>query len=439
MNNLRLPAAESFVPDNDDPRTALVTVAATPLAIYGYPLVEVMRTCALHTRPDATSPLRAPFNTIHASMRRWTHEDRDIVTPANDFLYLNGWIDLSAGPVTLDIPAAEAGRYFVIELLDAFTNNFVNLSARTLGKDAWRVVLHLPEQQPEGEAQHTVACPTALVWLLGRVLVTGDADLPAAQRMAAGFRLSGTRTDGPACVSAWCNTGDAALDFFQNLFNALRDVPPRADETGLFGLLARAGLRYDEAVDIAALPLVTQHGLRLAYAEAMRLIEAHTQSRARRNWGYSVQLGQYGSDYLLRACTAMKGLGALSADEAVYALADFDETGQRLDGTHGYELVFAPGGLPPVDALWSLSLYGADRFFVGNPIGRHAIGDRTPGLQYDADGGLRIVIQHDAPSSSANWLPAPAAPFYLILRFYHPRAEFLDGRYTIPAILPLQR
>ncbi|MFM0340521.1 DUF1254 domain-containing protein [Paraburkholderia fungorum] len=426
------------MPDNDDPRVALVSVAATPLAIYGYPLVEVMRTCALHTPPDATSPLRAPFNTIHASMRRWTHEDRDIVTPANDFLYLNGWIDLSAGPVTLDIPAAEAGRYFVIELLDAFTNNFVNISSRTLDNGACQVVLHLPGHTLEAGAKRTVACPTALVWLLGRVLVTSDADLPAAQRIAAGFRSNGPRTAGPACVSRWCDTGDAALDFFQNLFDALRDVPPRADETGLFGLLARAGLRYDAAVDIAALPLATQQGLRLAYAQALRLIEAHTQSRARRSWSYNVQLGQYGSDYLLRACTAMKGLGALSADEAVYAVADFDETGQRLDGTQGYELIFPPGGLPPVDALWSLSLYAADRFFATNPLGRYAIGDRTPGLQYDAEGGLRIVIQHEAPPSTTNWLPAPATPFYLILRFYHPRAEFLDGRYTIPAVRPLQ-
>jgi hypothetical protein len=84
--------------------------------------------------------------------------------------------------------------------------------------------------------------------------------------------------------------------------------------------------------------------------------------------------------------------------------------------------------------MWSLSLYGADRFFVDNPIRRYAIGDRTPDLQYEADGGLRIVIQHDAPASTTNWLPAPTGRFYLILRLYHPRAAFLEGRYAIPGV-----
>ncbi|MFM0503170.1 MULTISPECIES: DUF1254 domain-containing protein [Paraburkholderia] len=430
---LLFPRDESSALD-DDPRTALVRVAATSVAIYGFPLVEVIRTCAMHTSPHATSALRAPFNTIHASMRRWTHEDRDIVTPANDFLYLNGWIDLSNGPVTLDIPAIEADRYFVIELLDAFTNNFVNLSPRNAGRDGGRYVLRLQDEVPLQDDEYAITCPTPLVWLLGRVLVKDEDDLPGARGAATGFRLNGPQQRQPASVSAWHDSGEPALDFFQNLFNGLRDVPPRPNETSLFGLLLRSGVRCGEAVDVAALSPVTRRGLQLAYDDAMRLILAHTESRARRNWGYSFQLGRYGMDYLLRACTAMKGLGALSADEAVYAMADFDEDGGRLDGSRGYELYFPPGDLPPVDALWSLSLYGADRFFVDNPLGRHALGDRTTGLRYDDDGGLRITIQHAAPESTSNWLPAPTTPFYLILRLYHPRAAFLEGRYAIPAV-----
>jgi hypothetical protein len=416
-----------------DPVTALARMAAGPLALARYPVVEVTRTCALHTLPDSTSPLRSRFNSIYASERCWTHEDRDIVTPANDFLYLNGWIDLTEGPVVLDIPPVERDRYYVIELLDAFTNNFTNLSARNTSEQGERVVLYARGQHVEA-AGRRVECPTQLVWLLGRVLVKGDDDLSAAQRIARLFKLHGADSAGPSCVSRWRETGDQALDFFQCVFDSLNDFPLCEDEAAVFDMLVRAGVDKRGATDVMTLPETVQHGLRLGYADAQRLIAAFTSSRGRRNWMYNLGLGRYGHGHLLRACVAMKGLAALNADEAVYATADFDEAGEPLGGSRRYEIYFPPGQLPPVDAMWSLSLYGEDRFFVDNPIRRYAIGDRTKGLQFDADGGLRIQIQHTAPDSSSNWLPAPAGGFYLILRFYHPQASFLEGRYVIPSV-----
>jgi hypothetical protein len=422
------------VPEHvDDPVTALVRMAAGPLAMARYPVVEVMRTCALHTLEHSTSPLRSRFNAIHASERRWTHEDRDIVTPANDFLYLNGWIDLSDGPVTLETPPVEEDRYYVVELLDAFTDNFTNLSARNAGAGGGRFVLHTRGQRT---ADHDVPveCPTSLVWLLGRVLVKGDDDLAIAQRIARSFRLDGATGPGPSCVSRWREGSDPALDFFQHVFDSLIDFPVREDEAALHDTLVRAGLRARGPNDVMLLAEAVRQGLRLGYLDAQRLITAFTCNRARRSWTYNLGLGRYGNGHLLRACVAMKGLGALAADEAVYASADFDEAGDPLAGNRRYELYFAPGQLPPVDAMWSLSLYGEDRYFIDNPIQRYAIGDRTQGLTYEPDGGLRIQIQHAAPPSQANWLPAPAGGFYLILRLYHPQASFLEGRYAIPPV-----
>ena len=78
-----------------------------------------------------------------------------------------------------------------------------------------------------------------------------------------------------------------------------------------------------------------------------------------------------------------------------------------------------------------------DYMLVDNPIDRYAIGDRTPGLRPDADGGLTLSLQHAPPmdtAARANWLPAPAGDFYVCLRAYVPREELLDGRYTLPAL-----
>ena len=73
------------------------------------------------------------------------------------------------------------------------------------------------------------------------------------------------------------------------------------------------------------------------------------------------------------------------------------------------------------------------KFFVHNPIGRHAIGDRTPGLRREADGSLRLWLQAREPAdpvARANWLPAPDGPFNLTLRAYWP-SEALR-RWAVP-------
>ncbi len=324
------PAPQFFsAPVYSSSQEALVAAAALPLVIYGYPLIETLRTCRLQTAVSkATGYGRAPVNTLSASERQWTHEDRDVVTPANDLLYFCGWINLADGPVTLRVPPLpQRDRYYVVELLDAWTNNFENLGPRNVPAEGGTVTLVGPGQQAAGA--HVVNCPTSLVWLLGRVLVQGPDDLAAAHAFERGFALDAQGKALPQCVRTWSDTGNEALDFFQNLFNALRELPPAERELGVLTLLRKAGLKIEDEVDISGLRAEIRAGLENAYRQAMQLIEAHTRSQGRKSWGYSLKLGLYGDDWLQRACTAMKGLGALRADEAIYAMADFDADASR--------------------------------------------------------------------------------------------------------------
>ncbi len=71
-------------------------------------------------------------------------------------------------------------------------------------------------------------------------------------------------------------------------------------------------------------------------------------------------------------------------------------------------------------------------------MNRYTIGDRTRGPRRNADGSLDVWIARTDPGGdrSANWLPAPkAGPFSLTMRLYLPRAEVLDGRWRLPAIV----
>lgn len=141
------------------------------------------------------------------------------------------------------------------------------------------------------------------------------------------------------------------------------------------------------------------------------------------------------ASYLARALAARAGLWGNHGYEAAYAMTFTDADGDRLDGRHSYTLTFGAGQDPPADAFWSITMYDLPGFYlVANPIGRYSIGDRTPGLRRAADGSLTIVMQHEPPADTSNWLPAPAAPFRPIARIYQPRAAVLDGSYRLPPI-----
>jgi hypothetical protein len=152
-----------------------------------------------------------------------------------------------------------------------------------------------------------------------------------------------------------------------------------------------------------------------------------------------VDVGNFGKNYLLRARYALSGFGALPREEAMYFTTALDAAGTPLHGRSRYVINFPAGGLPPVDAFWSLTVYRTDenkrRWLVPNAINRYSLGDRTPHLRYGPDGSLKIFIQHQRPMmNEENWLPAPRGPFLVTLRTYQPRQDLLDGRYVIPRL-----
>jgi hypothetical protein len=421
------------------PQAAWAAHAAVPAVVAGYPLLEALRTCRTQTQSSDPGYGRAPLNVIAHSGRQWTDRDRDFVTPANDLLYSNAWLDLRHGPVVLDVPAAT--RYFVVELLDVYTNNFLNLGTRNVPERGGRFALLGPQASDADAPAGTtpVRCPTPLVWLLARVLVDSEADLPAALAMQAGLRLDGPRIETPMrSVAEWQAGEDAALDFYANLGRALADFPPPAGQRAPFDLLEAAYVKLPADGDLSPLRRTTVDGLRAAHAAGLQVIEGHTSSASKAPWRYSTRLGRFGNDYMLRAATAMKGIAALSGDEAIYALTDHDQRGEPLHGRNVYRISFADGGDLPADAFWSITLYGEDRFLAPNAVGRHALGNRST-LATDDDGALTLHVSHgEPPGPLSNWLPAPDAPFYLILRLYHPQDRLLEGRYRFPDVERVQ-
>jgi hypothetical protein len=156
-------------------------------------------------------------------------------------------------------------------------------------------------------------------------------------------------------------------------------------------------------------------------------------------WTTMYRCGEPGNGMLQRAACALVFLGPINVpQEAMYWTTSKDSVGHTLDGRHDYLMHFPPGGLPPNDAFWSLTMGDAKNRFVANPINRYSVGDRS-GLVPNADGSVDIYIQSTVPvGHESNWLPAPAGKFILWLRAYLPGQTILDGDYTVPPVVEVK-
>jgi hypothetical protein len=412
------------------------SAAAHAAVLQTLPVFEMMRMRAATTArrhptlgfasADRDSRMRWVNQFTHTH-RKLGPDDREVVSPNNDTVYSNAWLDLSQGPVLIATPDL-GERYWVLGLLDAWTNPFAYVGRRTTGNRPQRTLVHGPGWQGEVPAGVTqvIAAPGQDVWLIGRILVDDDAaDIEHVRGLQA--QIVARRLDG----------SDAAMRVDTRLDGRSDAVPAPALYRAIVDeALARNPVPQGETLawPVEADALAAQ--LPIVFEELRRQEQPHALGNG---WALQVAVrDHWGGDLATRARIARNFIGALGIEEAMYPVAEADADGEPLHGSRAYELRFAPGQGLRVGAFWSRTMYRRrDCLFVANPIARYSIGDRTPGLQLEADGSLAIRLQADDPGAGHNWLPAPRdEPFYVVLRLYQPQADHLEYRYAYP---PLRR
>ena len=378
-----------------------------------------------------------------------------VVAPNVDTTYSVGRLELSGGPQVIDVPDT-AGRYYVLQLLDLYSNTIDYIGRRTTGTGADSFVIVPPGYRgPLPAGVPRIKSPTDTVWLLGRTLIQDEADLaavvpllrgytitPLARWEAAGRQPSLLLPDFPDRLPRVEIPSDVA--FYDELGLLLRNQPPPRRDACALRAFGRAGIGPGQTPSTeaqgavrTALAEAPRAGARLLSA-ALRRVNAYS-GRRKNGWlALGPYVGDYGRNYLGRAVVARTLLGALTAAENVYLYGFGDSRGRPLSGRHRYTLRFPRGRLPPVGAFWSLTMYNRESYLYANPIERYAIGDRSRGLRRAADGSLTLYLQHRAPSGAAraNWLPAPRGRFRVIMRLYEPRRSVLEGSWRPP---PLNR
>jgi hypothetical protein len=419
--------------------------------VFLYPLItmDVSRRQLTNIEPGKMVG-RGPINTF-THMRAFPDAAfREVVRPNFDTLYSSGWLDLTKEPMIVSVPDTQ-GRYYLLPMLDMWTDVFAAPGKRTSGTAAADYAIVPPGWSgtlPAGVEQ--ISAPTPYVWIIGRTQTNGPKDYAAVHKLQDGFRMTPLSQWGkaPTPVSAMIDPGVdmktpplhqvnrmPAERYFAYGAELMKTNPPHITDWSTLARLKRIGIepgKFDPGkADPAALARGAAAGLKLMQDKLPTL------ARVTNGWQMNTDtMGVYGNYYLKRAIVAMVGLGANQIDDAIYPLNVVDADGKPIAGENRYVLSFKKEELPPVDAFWSLTMYDAEGFQVPNPINRFAIGDRDA-LKFNPDGSLDIYIQHQnpGPDRESNWLPAPpSGPLGLTLRLYAPKPPVADGRWNPPPI-----
>lgn len=415
--------------------------------VYGYPMVDMQRQMHNEThRVSSAQQVFAPVNHFYSYDYLVTPSTAgNLRGPNNDTLYFGGWFDLSKEPIIVHAPDT-AGRYYTLAVTDFYAESH-HVGHRTTGTLQKYFALVGPNWKGILPPYvHVVRVPTPQVWILGRMLVVGEADFATAHGLIKQFWAtplsefkpnSPPRKSVPEVRAESINPMDS-MDFFKHLNAWLKTHPGETDERALMSLLDQIGIGPNQSFDLEKLDEATKRGLEQALKEGAAMVQLATQSSMkdiRNGWTFVTNLGRYDKNYLLRASVVKNGY-ANAAEESAYAAQLFDANGKFLSGEKNYELRMAPHEIPPAGAFWSIVAYDLRTAqFFENPIKRYSIGDRTQGLKTNADGSLSLYIQHKLPQEGvSNWLPVGSGEFYLVMRIYEPQPSVFDGSYR-PAVL----
>ena len=429
---------------------------ATDAYVYGYPLVTMEMTRRVMTNAAAPKDNHAPMGQFFNSPIYPDAKFRDVTAPNADTLYSLAWVNLKKEPYVLSLPA-EDGRYYLMPMLDAWTNVFEVPGKRTTGTKAQTYAITGPGwkgELPEGVKE--LKSPTSMVWILGRTYCTGTkADYKKVHALQDGYKLvplsaygkDYTPPKGKIDETIDMNTPvrKQVIDlkggeYFALLAKLLKDNPPAKADAPMVAKLAKLGIVPGKDFDISKADPAVKEALEAAPKPGLRAIEAQMKKAGKsvNGWIYPSPAGVYGTEYLQRATIAFFGLGCNRSADAIYPTSESDTEGKPYDGANKYTLTFAKGKLPPVNGFWSLTMYDAEYFFVDNPLNRYTLSARNK-LKENEDGSVTLHVQNESPGKDkeSNWLPAPKGKFVLMMRLYWPREKdpsIIDGSWSPPTV-----
>ncbi|MBB6095215.1 hypothetical protein HNQ60_004105 [Povalibacter uvarum] len=415
---------------------------------YGFPLVDNYRVQYSYFADAANPEYKTGWNQIFNNARVYTPDDKAIQTPNSDTPYSYVGADLRAEPLVLSVPAMEKNRFYHLQFIDQYTQNFAYVGTRTTGNDAGTFLLAGPRWQGEAPAgiKQVIKSETDFAFILYRTQLFDPSDIANVKKVQSGYKVQTLSSFMGQAAPPAAPTVDfikpltateqrSSLEFFNVLNFVLQFCPTVPSEVEIMERFGKLGIGAGKTLDAQALSPQMRAAIEGGMADswqAFKAVDQQAQEGKLTSADFFGTREHLRNNYEYRMAAAAAGIYGNSIEEAFYTQYKGDTSVDR------FVLHFPPGQLPPVDAFWSLTMYEMPASLLyANPLKRYLINSpMLPKMKKDADGGLTLYVQHESPGKAkeSNWLPAPAGPMMVVLRLYAPKQEVRDGTWKRPAL-----
>ena len=400
--------------------------------VFGLPIVMTYCTISEYFVDENSGEYKGVgLDTFKHEHRVYSYKDKSVVTPNADTPYSVALVDLRGGPVVLNVPEVESGRYYCVQFIDLNTYNFGYVGSRSTGNEKGSYVAAMAGWKgalpPGAKGVFFSTTPFALV--LGRIQLFSKSDMKNVVRIQNGMGLEplrGNETRSPAKFAVVSSKMVKTAQFWDVLDAALEYVPKTRENAAIMREMGELGIG----------PLGRSVGRSRALGIGMKLgakiVGDRTKTIGIKSNGWSISTGggdkkHYSGNWLDRAAVASIGIYANDAVEAVYPFAMTSADGKPLDGgKSNYTITFDEKLMPPVKAFWSITAYDAKtRLFVKNDVDRYLVNSTMVGAMKKEGGSVKIHLGASSPGKELenNWLPIPPGPAFLVMRLYWPEVE----------------
>lgn len=377
---------------------------------------------------------------------------RGILTANATTPYYLGFVDLSAGPFVLVMPA----RGVQGAISDAW-----QVSLPETGKPGKYLVLAPGQKGPDDVGGYIVRrSPTVNIFLGVRLT---DSDPRMAKEALAQLQIYPyAQRENPgkieildAGTNIWSGLPPRGMEYWERLDDVIQREPVEPRDIFFHAMLRPLGLKKGKpfAPDSRQTKILTDAALigeAMAKANSAERRFADVKYRPDAHWDFALQLDADAPSAFWnlideRASWFYEAVGA-GPDMApkhpgpgsAYLSAYKDKAGEWLDGGRSYRLHIPPN--PPIKLFWSITVYDADtRALIRND---QKIPDRSSrmDLRKNADGSVDIYCAPTAPVGfESNWIPTvPGRNWFAYFRFYNPTEAYFDRSWPLPDFVQVE-
>src|SRR5215831_17479751 len=169
--------------------------------LYLYPLVimDLTRKQSTNVEPGKEFA-KGPMNEFASVPAYPPASFKGVVRVNFDTLYSIAWLDLTKEPMIVSAPDT-GGRYYLLPMLDMWTDVFASPGSRTTGTQAGNFLVALPSWQGSVPPDiQRINAPTPYVWIIGRTKTDGPPDYDAVHKIQAGYKVTPLSQWGKAAV-----------------------------------------------------------------------------------------------------------------------------------------------------------------------------------------------------------------------------------------------